>query len=69
MSRFATVQIDEAADMSEQIYEHLPKWRRIIRDLAAEAGLRKFMNPADEANRVSSAEPESCGESQTEAER
>jgi hypothetical protein len=33
--------------MSEQIYEHLPKWRRAIRDLAVEAGIRKFVNPPD----------------------
>lgn len=47
MSRFATEQVNEARNMSEQIYEHMPKWRRVLRDLAVEAGLERFVKPPD----------------------
>ena len=30
--------------MNEEIYKHLPRWRRIIRDLATDAGIKKFAN-------------------------
>jgi hypothetical protein len=33
--------------MSEQIYQHLPRWRRVMHDLAAEAGIKRFANPSD----------------------
>jgi len=33
--------------MSEEVYKHLPKWRRTLHDLAVEAGLKKFVNPPD----------------------
>jgi len=33
--------------MSEQIYDHMAKWRRAIHDLAVEAGIKRFVNPSD----------------------
>jgi hypothetical protein len=42
--------------MSEQIYKHLPHWRRIIHDLAAEAGIKKFLNTSDTHDEKSSSD-------------
>ena len=39
--------------MSEEVYKHLPKWRRAIYDLAVEAGLEKFVNTSDTHNQKS----------------
>jgi hypothetical protein len=33
--------------MDEEVYKHLPKWRKAIHDLALEAGLNKFVNTSD----------------------
>jgi hypothetical protein len=32
--------------MTDEIYDHMPKWRRLIRDLAREAGIKSFQNPS-----------------------
>jgi hypothetical protein len=37
--------------MSDEIYEHLPKWRRVLRDLAKEAGIKGFTDSLDEDNK------------------
>jgi len=47
MSQSASLPTDEAAIMSEGIYNHLPKWRRAIHDLAVEAGIKKFFDTSD----------------------
>jgi len=33
--------------MSEEVYKHLPKWRKTIHELAVVAGLRQFASPSD----------------------
>ena len=45
--------------MSDQIYEHMPKWRRVIRDLASEAGIRKFVKSSNSDRTKSSSALES----------
>jgi hypothetical protein len=37
----------EGRSVSEEVYDHLPRWRRIVHDLAVEAGLKKFVKPSD----------------------
>ena len=37
----------ETSAMSDEIYDHMAKWRRVLRDLAIEAGLKRFVNPSD----------------------
>jgi hypothetical protein len=39
--------------MSDEIYEHMPKWRRLIHDLARDAGIKDFLNPSDDENNKS----------------
>jgi hypothetical protein len=42
--------------MDEEVYKHLPKWRRAIRDLAIEARIKKFVNAADTQDRKSTSD-------------
>lgn len=38
--------------MSDEIYNHMPRWRRLIRDLAREAGVKNFLNhSSDDSNK------------------
>jgi hypothetical protein len=39
--------------MTGEIYDHMPKWRRLIRDLAREAGIRNFLNASSEEHNQS----------------
>jgi hypothetical protein len=55
--------------MSEQIYERLPRWRRIIRDLGAEAGIKKFVNSSDAHDKGSLVDSTSSKRNQPEAKR
>jgi hypothetical protein len=52
--------------MSEEVYQHLPRWRRIIRDLAKEAGLENLLNPPNhQTNNSTGTHDSSKAESQT----
>jgi len=53
--------------MTDEIYEHMPKWRRLIRDLARDAGIKNFLNPShDEASSSTEANDPSTTEKQSE---
>jgi hypothetical protein len=53
--------------MSDEIYEHMPKWRRLIRDLARDAGIKNFLNHShDDASNSTEANDSSTGENQPE---
>ena len=40
--------------MTEEVYQHLPRWRRIIHDLAREAGIKNFVEVPPEESKDSS---------------
>jgi hypothetical protein len=42
--------------MSEEVYKHLPKWRRAVHDLAVEAGIKKFVNTSDTQDQKSTSD-------------
>jgi len=44
--------------MSEELYQHLAKWRRVLRDLAIEAGIKKFVGTLDVRNNKSDSDLE-----------
>jgi hypothetical protein len=52
--------------MNEEVYEHLPRWRRIIHDLAKEAGIKNFVNaPSEESSESSENDNSSAKDSET----
>jgi hypothetical protein len=55
--------------MDEEVYDHLAKWRKVIRDLAKEAGIKKFADPSSDQNKESHAAPDSSNRNQVEKER
>jgi hypothetical protein len=53
--------------MSEEVYQHLPRWRRIIHDLAKEAGIKNFVNASNtETSKPTENRDSSATENQTE---
>jgi hypothetical protein len=61
--------INEEFALSDEIYNHLPKWRRLIHDLAKEAGIKTFAKPSGEEVEETSTASDSSNPGQNKAER
>jgi hypothetical protein len=56
--------------MTDDVYSHMAKWRRLIRDLAREAGIKSFLDPpSDDSNKSHENHESSTTENQPENER
>jgi len=43
--------------MNEEVYKHLPKWRKAIHELAVDAGVKKFVNSSDTRDQKLTSDP------------
>jgi hypothetical protein len=68
MSRYANTQPKEEWYLSDELYSHLPKWRKILRDLGTETGIWELINSSAAQDKKPTANPESAKLAQTEDE-